>query len=105
MSRNAARESFQIIQETCPAVDAAAQAFSRELTATIENQLEDLISDVKKQTTALREALIDAIQERDEARKERDDFEKEVDRLEDVVKDLSAEVERLQTQLSELETQ
>lgn len=105
MSRNAARESFQIIQETCPAVDAAAQAFSRELTETIENRLEGLISDVKSQTTALREALIDAIQERNEARKECDDFENEVDRLNDVVKDLSSEVKRLQMQISELETQ
>lgn len=105
MSRNAARESFQIIQETCPAVDAAAQAFSRELTETIENRLEGLISDVKSQTTALREALIGAIQERNEARKECDDFENEVARLNDVVKDLSSEVKRLQMQISELETQ
>lgn len=64
--RQAEKESFKLIPETCPKVDAALLAAERL---------------IKEQTGYLREALIDAIQSANEAQEKIAELEKKIERL------------------------
>ena len=66
LRRQAEKESFKIIPETCPKVDAALLAAERL---------------IKEQTGDLREALIDAIERANEAEEKVAELEKEIERL------------------------
>lgn len=79
MSREAEKQSFREVGETCPAVDAALSAASEA---------------IKEQTTALRYALVDAIDRAMQAENERDELQEEVDRLQNRVADLEHELAR-----------
>ncbi len=64
--RDAKRESFSLVPETCPHVDGALEEASRL---------------IKIQTTALREALVNALARAAEAEERIEDLEREVDDL------------------------
>ena len=66
LRRQAEKESFKIIPETCPKVDAALLAAERL---------------IKEQTGDLREALIDAIERANDAEEKVAELEKEIERL------------------------
>jgi hypothetical protein len=71
--RSVERESFRIVPETCPAVDAAMEAATNE---------------IKKQTIALRDALVEKMIELREAQEKIDD-------LESLVRELKDEIDRM----------
>jgi len=73
---SAKREAFDMVEQTCPAVDRA---------------LEDAANAIKKQTGALREALIEAIQRAIDAEDKVKELEAEVQELKDKVEELEAE--------------
>ncbi len=79
--KDAQRAAFSAVSETCPEVDAALEQAGR---------------DIKAQTRALREALIEAHEQRIEAEQERDALQARVDELENEVALLRDEVERLE---------
>jgi hypothetical protein len=64
--RNAEREAYSSVPETCPHVDRA---------------LEIATDEIKKQTGALRDALIDALERAIDAEKMVDELEAELDLL------------------------
>lgn len=64
--KTAQREAYALVSETCPHVDAALDAAAAE---------------IKRQTGALREALIEALQRALEAEEKAEDLKREVERL------------------------
>ena len=76
----ATRESFKIVPQTCPAIDSALSNIS----AAIE-VADDLI---KVQTTALREALTDALERAIELEKCCEKFEIKIQELENKISDI-----------------
>ena len=87
-SREARREAFSIVPETCPAVEAALA----EITAAVEraNGL------IKEQTVALRNALLDGLDRAIDAEKIVEQLERELGSLEDRVYALEKALERAQ---------
>lgn len=67
-NRDAQRQAFRLVPETCPHVDAA---------------LADAASAIKEQTNALRDALVSTLDELLEAREIIDDLERQVSQLQD----------------------
>lgn len=76
---NAQKEAFKLVSETCPAIDAA---------------LSDLEGIIKKQTKALRDALIDKISELHDA-------EFRISELEDKFSDANNRIYQLEMQLND----
>ena len=88
ISHKATREAFAIVPETCPAVDAALS----NITAAVETA-DDLI---KKQTEALRSALIDALDRAIDAEETAEQLRREVYALNDRVADLEKDLAHAQ---------
>ena len=83
--RDARRESYSTVPETCPAVDAALAA-AGEL--------------IKDQTTSLRDAMIDALERAITAEERAEELERGMDELHGRVRELEKELEIAQ-ELSE----
>lgn len=77
LSQAAEREARRIVPDTCPAIDAAASVAR----GGFVHALDEVVDAAKVQTTALREALIDAIEARLQAEVERDEARAEVEQL------------------------
>ncbi len=99
----AARESFQRVGETCPAVDSAASDFGNAIESDLRFHLESFVASVKVQTTSLRDAFIEALDERNDAREERDAARAEVESLETQLAERDAEIQELRAQIEALE--
>jgi chromosome segregation ATPase len=84
--REAEREARSLIPDTCPAIDAEVNV----TVSSIESEIGALVDVAKRQTTALRAALIDAIAARLEVEAERDDLRHDVANLEQEVANLRA---------------
>lgn len=104
--RSAERESLLIVPQTCPQVDFALAAVEEAVKAAVDAAA----ADIKHETEALREALVTAIQERDEAQDQlsaaRDELESagaEIDSLKTEIASLKAEVGGLAGELAALE--
>lgn len=92
------KEAFEMIPETCPLIDRGASDFKRDIEEAISSRLDDFIEKVvKEQTGALRNALVEAIRDKQEQ-------EGRADRLEHEVKDLEKEVARLNREYAILES-
>ena len=74
--KEAEKESFKIIPETCPKVDAALLAAERL---------------IKEQTGDLREALIDAIERANEAEEKVAELEREIELMKEEIEDANME--------------
>lgn len=98
------KEAFQIVGETCPAVDAAASEFLQAVEDELRTNLDSFVERVKEQTIKLREALVDALVERNEARAERDAAQAEAEDLRNQLGALNAENQELITALNSFET-
>lgn len=96
-------ESFQRVGETCPAVDGAASKFASTIEMDLRSHLDDFVDSVKEQTTSLREAFIEALDERNKAREERDDALAEVESLKSELSEKYAEIQELRAQIDALE--
>lgn len=110
--REARRESFREVPETCQAIDAAAvaaiaaiaDALPADLAVDVDGAIDTLIGVVKVAgTETLRAAYIQALAEklaaeadRDEEARARRSAEQDVDQLEKRVADLERQVERLE---------
>lgn len=75
--RTAEKDAYQMVPETCPVVDAA---------------IEKAVEAIKEQTSALREALVDAIEERNK-------FEKDLEDALNKIKELEADIDDLCRQM------
>lgn len=80
--RIAEKEAYRLVPETCPAVDAA---------------IEKAVNAIKEQTGNLREALVDAIEERNK-------FEEDLEDALDKIKELESKIEDMKQEIKELET-
>jgi predicted nucleic acid-binding Zn-ribbon protein len=76
-NRWAQKEAFQMVAETCPHVDEALSAAA---------------DAIKKQTTALRDALVEAIARAMDAEERVTDLEREVSRLERELEDAREQI-------------
>lgn len=110
-NKQARRDAFDAVPETCPFVDAAIFAAKSKIEALIKRfgadpsdgltQLEiahllaDLDNSVKERTTALREALIDAHEAKIEIEQQRDEIDREREKLADLISELETELEGL----------
>lgn len=87
------RESCRRIPETCPTVDKIMKGLADQVREYTESEVSDLVGDatdaVKKVTTSLRDALVEALEE--------------MHSLEDKVKDLQAEISDHMSTISGLE--
>jgi uncharacterized protein Yka (UPF0111/DUF47 family) len=77
MSRRAKAEAFEAVRETCPEVDDALAVAAKA---------------IKQQTTALRDALIGAVDARLEVEDERDALQTRIEQLEAEVDDLRRQI-------------
>ena len=98
MSRAATKEAFYIVGETCPAVDAALDRIRESIDEISYAQI-DALADadelIKKQTDALRRALIEALERAIEA-------EAKVTKLESEIDDLQNEIVELEKELADV---
>ena len=86
----AKKEAFGMIRETCPDVERA---------------MERATDEIKKQTCALREALIEALELKLAAEDKVSELEDQVSSLEDKVSEHAATIKELEDQVSGLEGQ
>ena len=85
--REAQRESFYRVDETCPAVDEAAGLFKE----AFERELDKFVDRVKDQTEALRKALTGAIEETLERDRKIVELEQEISELKDRLRDAESD--------------
>lgn len=102
LKRDAQKEAYRSVPETCPSVDLAfleLQKFVESLVRSDElsYQFERAKEKVKVQTGLLREAFVEAIEERMKAENELDDATEELKDALSSITDLEAEIERLNT--------
>ena len=95
MSRAATKEAFYIVGETCPAVHAALDRVRESIDEIIYAQI-DALADadelIKKQTDALRRALIGALERAIEAEAKIAELESEIDDLRNEIVELEKEL-------------
>lgn len=91
MSRAATKEAFYMVGDTCPAIDAAL-ARIRDINHAHTDALVEADEIIKKQTSALREALIEALKRAIEAEDEVFKLESEIDDLRNEVVELKKEI-------------
>jgi hypothetical protein len=82
----AKRESFQLVKETCPHVDAALAGVAETIKEQLDVSLQMAEKSIKVQTEALRDALIEALDRALTA-------EKQVEELENKVAELESQLE------------
>lgn len=120
-NKQARRDAFDAVPETCPFVDAAIFAAKSKIEALIKRfgadpsdgltQLEiahllaDLDNSVKERTTALREALIDAHEAKIEIEQQRDEIDREREKLADRISELETELEGCDNRIETLENE
>ncbi len=85
-NHKAKRESFQLVRETCPHVDAALASVEQEIKEQLDVSLHTAATNIKIQTGALRDALIEALDRALTA-------EEQVEELENKVAELESQLE------------
>lgn len=94
---SAHRDAFDLVAETCPAVDGAARDFEAVIGRAISDHMDDLVAVVKKQTETLRAALIEVIEERNTEKQRADDLQSQMEQLKGQLSDANEKIEALET--------
>lgn len=104
MSREARRESFSRVEETCPTVDSASKRAEAEIGGAVRDALCDMVQTIKDEATGeLRTALIEALEEKIDMERERDDALAKVENLEEEVRELEEALEAARAAAREAE--
>jgi hypothetical protein len=111
MSRTVDREVFRYCSETCPEVEGAFSDMRNDLLDMIapccrddaEALIDATLNTVKKVgTEKLRDALREAVSDKQAAESERDELKNEVDSIKALVDDLERQVASLESELNEV---
>lgn len=101
----ARRKAFELVPETCPYVDNALRMIRDAVEAELDPSDCFVVAEkmIKEQTTALRDALINAIEQKMETEDEKTVLERELDKKDEEIADLRREVERLRVENRQLD--